>query len=111
MRWQPLLFPLPPCGESARVKGIRDINGELLMRGPDKPKTPRARSLRKVENDAEEKLRSELRARRLNGLNSYANCLSVLILRISPAETFVWALKLMAASMQEVSEIRQEIAT
>lgn len=37
------------------------------MRGPDKRKTARARSLRKVENDAEEALWFELRARRLNG--------------------------------------------
>ena len=37
------------------------------MRGPDKHKTERARSLRKVENDAEEALWFELRARRLNG--------------------------------------------
>ncbi|MCV9967605.1 DUF559 domain-containing protein [Pararhizobium sp. BT-229] len=37
------------------------------MRGPDKQKTERARSLRKVENDAEEALWFELRARRLNG--------------------------------------------
>jgi very-short-patch-repair endonuclease len=37
------------------------------MRGPDERKTERARSLRKVENDAEEALRFELRARRLNG--------------------------------------------
>lgn len=37
------------------------------MRGPDKDKTERARSLRKVENNAEETLWFELRARRLNG--------------------------------------------
>lgn len=37
------------------------------MRGPDKQKTERARGLRKVENDAEEALWFELRARRLNG--------------------------------------------
>ncbi|OBZ92019.1 hypothetical protein ADU59_28930 [Pararhizobium polonicum] len=38
------------------------------MRGPDKQKTDRARILRKVENDAEEALWFELRARRLNGV-------------------------------------------
>ncbi|WP_426131226.1 endonuclease domain-containing protein [Pararhizobium sp. PWRC1-1] len=37
------------------------------MRGPDKHKTERARGLRRVENDAEEALWFELRARRLNG--------------------------------------------
>ena len=37
------------------------------MRGANKPKTVRARSLRKVENDAEAALWSELRARRLAG--------------------------------------------
>lgn len=37
------------------------------MRDPDKQKTERARGLRKVENDAEEALWFELRARRLNG--------------------------------------------
>jgi very-short-patch-repair endonuclease len=37
------------------------------MRGPDKRTTERARGLRKVENDAEEALWFELRARRLNG--------------------------------------------
>ncbi|RWC63216.1 DUF559 domain-containing protein [Mesorhizobium sp.] len=37
------------------------------MRGSNEPKVARARQLRKVENDAEEKLWSELRARRLNG--------------------------------------------
>lgn len=37
------------------------------MRGPDKHKTERARSLRKVENNAEEALWFELRGRRLNG--------------------------------------------
>jgi very-short-patch-repair endonuclease len=37
------------------------------MRGGNEPKVARARQLRKVENDAEEKLWSELRGRRLNG--------------------------------------------
>ncbi|MGX7874338.1 endonuclease domain-containing protein [Mesorhizobium sp. ORM6] len=37
------------------------------MRGGNAPKVARARQLRKVENDAEEKLWSELRGRRLNG--------------------------------------------
>jgi very-short-patch-repair endonuclease len=37
------------------------------MRGSNEPKVERARQLRKVENDAEKKLWSELRARRLNG--------------------------------------------
>lgn len=37
------------------------------MRGANKSKTARARSLRKVENDAEAALWSELRARRLGG--------------------------------------------
>jgi very-short-patch-repair endonuclease len=37
------------------------------MRGANKGKTARARSLRKVENDAESALWSELRARRLGG--------------------------------------------
>jgi very-short-patch-repair endonuclease len=37
------------------------------MRGANKGKTARARSLRKVENDAEAALWSELRARRLGG--------------------------------------------
>ncbi|SSC68521.1 endonuclease domain-containing protein [Ciceribacter selenitireducens] len=37
------------------------------MRGPDKQATARARSLRQVDNDAEARLWSELRNRRLNG--------------------------------------------
>jgi very-short-patch-repair endonuclease len=37
------------------------------MRGRNEPKVARARELRKVENDAEEKLWHELRGRRLNG--------------------------------------------
>ena len=37
------------------------------MRGGNEPKTVRARELRQVENDAEEKLWHELRGRRLNG--------------------------------------------
>ncbi|MGX9144175.1 endonuclease domain-containing protein [Mesorhizobium sp. 128a] len=37
------------------------------MRGGNEPKVARARQLRKVENDAEEKLWHELRGRRLNG--------------------------------------------
>ncbi len=37
------------------------------MRGPDQPKTKRARSLRQTDNDAEEKLWNELRNRQLNG--------------------------------------------
>ncbi|MDX8502294.1 DUF559 domain-containing protein [Mesorhizobium sp. VK4C] len=39
------------------------------MRGRNEPKVARARELRKVENDAEEKLWHELRGRRLNGHN------------------------------------------
>lgn len=39
----------------------------VLMRGPNKPRTNRARSLRQIENDAEQMLWLELRARRLNG--------------------------------------------
>ncbi|MBZ9672028.1 endonuclease domain-containing protein [Mesorhizobium sp. ES1-3] len=37
------------------------------MRGGNEPKVARARELRKVDNDAEEKLWHELRGRRLNG--------------------------------------------
>ncbi|MDX8522161.1 endonuclease domain-containing protein [Mesorhizobium dulcispinae] len=37
------------------------------MRGRNEPKVARARELRKVENDAEERLWHELRGRRLNG--------------------------------------------
>ncbi|TIV67022.1 MAG: DUF559 domain-containing protein [Mesorhizobium sp.] len=37
------------------------------MRGRDEPKVTRARELRQVENDAEERLWHELRGRRLNG--------------------------------------------
>ena len=37
------------------------------MRGRNEPKVVRARELRKVENDAEERLWHELRGRRLNG--------------------------------------------
>ncbi|TIQ36761.1 MAG: DUF559 domain-containing protein [Mesorhizobium sp.] len=37
------------------------------MRGKNEPKVARARELRKVENDAEERLWHELRGRRLNG--------------------------------------------
>ena len=37
------------------------------MRGGNEPKVARARQLRKFENEAEEKLWSELRGRRLNG--------------------------------------------
>lgn len=37
------------------------------MRGPDKPKTSRARSLRQSDNDAEWKFWLEVRNRRLNG--------------------------------------------
>ena len=37
------------------------------MRGRNEPKVARARELRKIENDAEERLWHELRGRRLNG--------------------------------------------
>ncbi|RWL20531.1 MAG: DUF559 domain-containing protein [Mesorhizobium sp.] len=37
------------------------------MRGGNEPKVSKARQLRKVENDAEEKLWSELRGQKLNG--------------------------------------------
>lgn len=37
------------------------------MRGPEEKTTARARGLRQIENDAEEKLWSDLRNRRLNG--------------------------------------------
>ncbi|KQV39210.1 MULTISPECIES: DUF559 domain-containing protein [unclassified Rhizobium] len=37
------------------------------MRGPDERKTERARTLRKIDNDAEAALWAELRGRRLNG--------------------------------------------
>ena len=37
------------------------------MRGRNEPKVARARELRKVENNAEERLWHELRGRRLNG--------------------------------------------
>nr|WP_295465004.1 endonuclease domain-containing protein [Mesorhizobium sp.] len=37
------------------------------MRGPNEPRTSRARSLRKADNDAEKALWSELKGRQLNG--------------------------------------------
>ena len=58
-----LIFLLPVHGE--KVPEGRMRGG--AMRGGNEPKVARARQLRRVENEAEEKLWHELRGRRLNG--------------------------------------------
>ncbi len=58
-----VIFLLPVYGEKVPEGRMRGS----VMRGRNEPKVARARELRKVENDAEERLWHELRARRLNG--------------------------------------------
>jgi very-short-patch-repair endonuclease len=58
-----LIFLLPVHGEKVPEGRMRGS----AMRGGNEPKVARARELRQVENDAEEKLWHELRGRRLNG--------------------------------------------